>query len=97
MIRSCDNYCFSAVVDTSESGSLAGCTLLKPYKETGQFATFGDLGMLCHRSGKIQQQKFSYVFNFLKIFLIYNILYYVSDSSVQSIYCRSNELFHKHL
>jgi hypothetical protein len=37
---------FSAVVDTSESGDLAGCTLLKPYRETGRFATFGDLGIV---------------------------------------------------
>ena len=39
-------FFFSAVIDTSESGDLAGCTLLKPYRETGQFATFGDLGIL---------------------------------------------------
>ena len=37
-------FMVSAVVDTSESGDLAGCSLLKPYMETGQFATFGDLG-----------------------------------------------------
>ena len=39
-------FLFSAVVDTSESGDLAGCTLLKPYRETGQFATFGDFGIV---------------------------------------------------
>ena len=31
-------------MDTSESGDLAACTVLKPYRESGQFATFGDLG-----------------------------------------------------
>ena len=39
-------FLFSAVIDTSESGCLAGCTLLKPYRETGQFATFGESGTL---------------------------------------------------
>lgn len=37
-------YFISAVVDTSESGDLAACTVMKPYRESGQFATFGDLG-----------------------------------------------------
>lgn len=37
-------FLFSAVVDTSESGDLSACTLIKPYRESGQFATFGDLG-----------------------------------------------------
>ena len=31
-------------MDTSETGDLSECTVLKPYKESGQFATFGDLG-----------------------------------------------------
>lgn len=37
---------FSAVVDTTEEGRLGECTLLMPYKEAGQFAKFGELGML---------------------------------------------------
>lgn len=38
-------YCwYSAVVDTSLTGDLSACTLMKPYKETGQYATFGKLG-----------------------------------------------------
>lgn len=45
VVCSADSFLFfSAVIDTSESGDLAGCALLKPYKETGQYATFGDLG-----------------------------------------------------
>ena len=31
-------------MDTSELGDLSACTLIKPYRESGQFATFGDLG-----------------------------------------------------
>ena len=36
--------CVSAVVDTSEEGRLAECTLMKPYRESGQFSRFGELG-----------------------------------------------------
>lgn len=38
-------YIISAVIDLSEKGSLKECTLLKPFKEEGQFAKFGELGM----------------------------------------------------
>ena len=34
----------SVVVDTSECGDLASCTLMKPYKESQQFSKLGDDG-----------------------------------------------------
>ena len=34
----------SAVVDTSECGDLASCTLMKPFKESGQFAQLSQSG-----------------------------------------------------
>ena len=34
----------SACVDTSECGELETCTLLKPYRESGEFAKFGEEG-----------------------------------------------------
>lgn len=34
----------SAVVDTTEKGTLNECQLLKPFKESGQFSKFGEIG-----------------------------------------------------
>ena len=36
-----------AVLDTSECGELASCTVLEPFVESGQYATFGADGE-CH-------------------------------------------------
>lgn len=52
----CFLYLTSAVVDTTEEGRLEGSTLLKPFKESGDFTKFGESGtcVLCsHCSGKI--------------------------------------------
>ncbi len=35
----------SACVDTSETGDLESCSVLKPYRESGDFAKFGEQGM----------------------------------------------------
>ncbi|XP_065841097.1 tripeptidyl-peptidase 2-like [Oscarella lobularis] len=41
-----DGHTWRAAIDTSESGDLATCTLLSSYRESGQFATFGQDEML---------------------------------------------------
>ena len=35
---------YSAVIDTSEKGDLHSCVLMKPYREGGKFAKFGEIG-----------------------------------------------------
>ena len=45
LIRECVLYLTSAVVDTTEEGRLEESTLLKPFKEGGDFTKFGESGV----------------------------------------------------
>ena len=43
----------SAVVDTSECGDLTSCTLMKPFKESGQFAQLSQSGWSGREVGEV--------------------------------------------
>ena len=85
-------FLFSAVVDTSECGDLASCTLMKPFRESGQFAQLSQTGQSARlMSGYVAKLNSGCAVGRYRQSSTCMMLY------VRTFLCRSDELLGEHL